>query len=208
MPPAWYGADEEGSLFGDDPASGWSLANLDSCLHVLSHVPGVTSPYLYCGMWASVFCAHTEDMNLLSVNYLHAGAPKVWYAVAPGPDAARLESLTAFHYAHEDKLCKQFLRHKMSLLSPIVLRKAGIPFTTVVQRPGEAVITFPGGYHFGFNSGFNVAEATNFGTYSCIVNPFISLTHYPQVFPNGFPLDCEPKFVCVAPIQLGSTCNK
>lgn len=163
MPPALYGADLEGSLFGKDPASGWSLNQLDSCLHVLSNVPGVTSPYLYLGMWASCFATHTEDMNLLSVNYLHAGAPKIWYAVAPGPDSVRLEQLAGFHYAHERKKCKEFLRHKRCLMSPIILRKAGIPFTTVVQRPGEAVITFPGGYHFGFNSGFNLAEATNFG---------------------------------------------
>jgi len=90
MPPAIYGADEPGSLFGnDDTASGWSLGNLDTCLHVLSDIPGVTSPYLFAGMWASVFCAHAEDMNLLSINYLHAGQPKFWYAVAE-PDAPRL----------------------------------------------------------------------------------------------------------------------
>jgi hypothetical protein len=163
MPPAWYGADQEGSFFGDDPAMGWSIANLDSLLHILSRVPGVTSPYLYAGMFASVFCAHTEDMNLLSINYLHAGAPKIWYAVAPGPDAARFEALAEFQYSVASKECKEFLRHKRCLLSPRVLQKAGIRYTTTVQMPGEAVITFPGGYHFGFNTGFNVAEATNFG---------------------------------------------
>lgn len=163
MPPAWYGADQEGTLFGDDEASGWSIANLDSCLHVLSYVPGVTSPYLYLGMWASVFCCHTEDMNLLSINYLHAGAPKVWYAVAPGKDSERLDAFATFQFGSMAKMCKEFLRHKRCLMSPHVLHKAGIPFTTVVQQPGEAVITFPGGYHFGFNAGFNVAEATNFG---------------------------------------------
>jgi hypothetical protein len=163
MPPAWYGADQEGTFFGDDPAMGWSIGNLDSLLHILSRVPGVTSPYLYAGMFASVFCAHTEDMNLLSINYLHAGAPKIWYAVAPGPDAARFEALAEFQYSVESKACKEFLRHKRCLMSPRVLQKAGIRYTTTVQMPGEAVITFPGGYHFGFNTGFNVAEATNFG---------------------------------------------
>jgi hypothetical protein len=163
MPAAWYGADQEGTLFGDELAMGWSIGNLDSLLHILSRVPGVTSPYLYAGMWASVFCAHTEDMNLLSINYLHAGAPKIWYAVAPGPDAARFEALAEFQYSVASKECKEFLRHKRCLMSPRVLQKAGIRYTTTVQMPGEAVITFPGGYHFGFNTGFNVAEATNFG---------------------------------------------
>ncbi|KAL7574476.1 hypothetical protein ACA910_015841 [Epithemia clementina (nom. ined.)] len=163
MPPAWYGADQEGTLFGDDPASGWSLGELDSCLHVLSRVPGVTTPYLYAGMWASVFCAHTEDMNLLSINFLHAGAPKIWYAIAPGPDAKRFEALCEFQYSVASRGCKEFMRHKRHLLSPMVLHKAGIKYTTAVQRPGDAIITFPGGYHFGFNTGFNMAEATNFG---------------------------------------------
>ena len=162
MPPATYGADQEGTLFhDDDAATGWSLGHLDSCLHVLGgRVPGVTSPYLYFGMWASVFCAHTEDMNLLSINYLHAGAPKIWYAV-PSAYASRFQALAAACFCHEK--CPEFLRHKQSLISPQVLQKAGIPFSFAVQHPGEAVVTFPGAYHFGFNAGFNVAEATNFG---------------------------------------------
>jgi jumonji domain-containing protein 2 len=163
MPPAWYGADEEGSFFGDDDASGWAVNKLDSCLHLLSNVPGVTTPYLYLGMWGACFAAHTEDINLLSINYLHAGAPKVWYAIAPGRDARRFEELAAFHYRQSENICKEFLRHKRSLLSPRILQKAGIPFTTMAQYPGDAMITFPGGYHFGFNTGYNVAEATNFG---------------------------------------------
>ena len=164
MPPATYGADMEGSLFGDDPASGWNLGQLDSFLQLLGpNLPGVTSPYLYMGMWGSVFAVHTEDMNLLSINYLHAGAPKVWYAIAPGQDARRFEALCEHYFAHAHQDCKQFLRHKRYLLSPMILKKAGIKFTFQVQYPGDAMITIPDGYHFGFNTGFNVAEATNFG---------------------------------------------
>jgi JmjC domain, hydroxylase len=164
MPPPTYGADMEGSLFGDDPAHGWNLGKLDSFLQLLGPaLPGVTSPYLYFGMWASVFAMHTEDMNLLSINYLHAGDPKVWYAVAPGTDSKRLEALAEHYFSHAYHDCKQFLRHKRCLLSPLILKKAGIKFTMQVQYPGEVMITMPSGYHFGFNTGFNVAEATNFG---------------------------------------------
>ncbi|GAX16546.1 jumonji domain-containing protein 2 [Fistulifera solaris] len=163
MSPAWYGADQQGSLFAeDDPAHGWSIGKLDSCLHVLDHIPGVTSPYLYAGMWGSVFCAHTEDMNLLSINYLHAGQPKFWYAVAE-PDAPRFLTVCQFHFALQAGKCPEFLRHKRCLISPAILKKAGIRYQTAVQFPGEAIITFPASYHFGFNMGFNVAEATNFG---------------------------------------------
>ena len=163
MPPAWYGADQQGSLFAEhDPAHGWSIGKLDSCLHVLDRIPGVTSPYLYAGMWGSVFCAHTEDMNLLSINYLHAGQPKFWYAVAE-PDAQRFLTVCQFHFSLQAGTCPEFLRHKRCLISPAILKKAGIRYQTAVQYPGEAIITFPASYHFGFNMGFNVAEATNFG---------------------------------------------
>ena len=150
MEPSTYGADMEGSLFRDAPACGWNVDRLESCLSLLRadapggdrddevfHLPGVTSAYLYFGMWASAFAAHTEDMNLLSINYLHAGAPKYWYAVAE-EDAARFESLAGSHFASQSAECSEFLRHKQCVLSPAILKKAGIRFTTCVQRPGDA----------------------------------------------------------------------
>ncbi|NXN06853.1 KDM4C demethylase, partial [Indicator maculatus] len=60
--------------------------------------------------------------------------------------------------------CDAFLRHKMTLISPSILKKYGIPFDKVTQEAGEFVITFPYGYHAGFNHGFNCAESTNFAT--------------------------------------------
>ena len=38
---------------------------------------GVTTPMTYFGMWRSFFGWHKEDADLLSINYLHWGAPKV-----------------------------------------------------------------------------------------------------------------------------------
>ena len=37
-------------------------------------------------------------------------------------------------------------------------------FLQVLQYPNEFIITFPKGYHGGFNTGFNINEATNFAT--------------------------------------------
>ncbi len=109
----------------------------------------------------SLLYVRSIDMNLLSINYLHAGAPKYWYAIAQ-EDADRFESLMASMFSHQSNVCTQFLRHKRSLVSPSLLTKAGISYTTQVQRAGEIIITFPGCYHFGFNTGFNCAESTNF----------------------------------------------
>ena len=167
--PAVYGADLEGTLFDQDYASGWNINQLSSCLQLLTvessspeaGLPGVTKSYLYFGMWGACFAAHTEDMNLFSINYLHAGAPKYWYSIARC-DAPRFESLAAHHFCTAASECPEFLRHKQYLISPAILKKAGIKFKTQVQRAGDAIITFPGCYHFGFNMGFNVAESSNF----------------------------------------------
>ena len=172
--PPIYGADQEGSLFDGESASGWNVDQLDSCIQLLLvdndndgeaaarvAVPGVTSAYLYMGMWASTFTAHTEDVNLLSINTLHAGSPKYWYSI-DREDSHRFESLMESYFPDEARQCSEFLRHKRNLLSPSILRKQGIRVYTTVQYPGDAMITFPGCYHFGFNLGFNVAESTNF----------------------------------------------
>jgi len=104
---------------------------------------------------------HTEDMKLLSINYLHAGAPKYWYSICP-EDSQRFESYATSRFGTAASGCPEFLRHKRYLISPALLKKAGIRYKTLIQRAGDIVITFPGAYHFGFNTGYNMAESTNF----------------------------------------------
>ena len=83
-----------GSLFSDETTS-WNVANLKSALSRLlpisENMPGVNTPYLYFGMWRAEFAWHVEDMDLFSINYIHFGAPKFWYAV-PQAKAVQLEN--------------------------------------------------------------------------------------------------------------------
>mmetsp|Transcript_6165 Transcript_6165/g.7063 ORF Transcript_6165/g.7063 Transcript_6165/m.7063 type:complete len:572 (+) Transcript_6165:66-1781(+) len=161
-----YGADNVGSLFEDYTLDGWNLNKLDSLLvYGLEGklLGGITSSMLYFGMWRSMFGWHTEDMELNSVNYLHHGAPKVWYTVPPA-HADRLESLAKSQFGDEANNCKEFMRHKNIMISPSNLKSAGIPFVKVMQKQGEVMVTFPRSYHAGFNVGWNFAEAVNFAT--------------------------------------------
>jgi len=123
---------------------------------------GINVPYLYYGMWKSMFAWHTEDMDLYSINYLHFGKPKRWYAIPPSK-GEKFERVAATYFPALRKDCKAFIRHKTTMINPYVLAKQdGITVNTCVQEAGQFMITFPYAYHSGFNHGFNCAEAVNF----------------------------------------------
>ncbi|XP_033929072.1 lysine-specific demethylase 4C isoform X2 [Melopsittacus undulatus] len=166
-----YGADINGSIY-DEGIEEWNIAHLNTILDVVEEecgisIEGVNTPYLYFGMWKTTFAWHTEDMDLYSINYLHFGEPKSWYAVPP-EHGKRLERLAQGFFPSSSYGCDAFLRHKMTLISPSILKEYGIPFDKVTQEAGEFMITFPYGYHAGFNHGFNCAESTNFATFRWI----------------------------------------
>lgn len=82
--------------------SGWKLSNSPWNLQVIARapgsltrfmpddIPGVTSPMVYIGMLFSWFAWHVEDHELHSLNFLHTGSQKTWYAV-PGDYAFTFE---------------------------------------------------------------------------------------------------------------------
>ncbi|KYN05401.1 PREDICTED: lysine-specific demethylase 4C-like [Cyphomyrmex costatus] len=160
-----YGADVSGSLTDPDVKE-WNINHLGTILDYVNKdygisIDGVNTAYLYFGMWKTTFAWHTEDMDLYSINYLHFGAPKTWYAIPP-EHGRRLERLASGFFPTSYQNCQAFLRHKMSLMSPQILRQYSIPCNKITQEAGEIMITFPYGYHAGFNHGFNCAESTNF----------------------------------------------
>uniref|UniRef100_A0A1B6CJQ5 [histone H3]-trimethyl-L-lysine(9) demethylase n=1 Tax=Clastoptera arizonana TaxID=38151 RepID=A0A1B6CJQ5_9HEMI len=162
-----YGADVSGSLTDKDETV-WNINHLGTILDYVNEdygisIDGVNTAYLYFGMWKTTFAWHTEDMDLYSINYLHFGAPKTWYGIPP-EHGRRLERLANGFFPSNSKNCPSFLRHKMTVISPHVLRKYSIPYNKITQEEGEIMITFPYGYHAGFNHGFNCAESTNFAS--------------------------------------------
>ncbi|KAG4303078.1 hypothetical protein PCANB_000666 [Pneumocystis canis] len=160
-----YGADMPGSLF-DDSVKEWNVANLDNILNKMGVIlPGVNTSYLYLGMWKATFSWHVEDMDLYSINYLHFGAPKQWYSICQ-KDASRFENIMRRIFPNDYKICSQFLRHKTFSVSPSVLAQNNIYVNRLVQHQGEFVITFPYGYHSGYNLGYNCAESVNFASHS------------------------------------------
>merc|ERR1712118_368771 len=114
-------------------------------------------------MRKATFCWHVEDMNLYSINYIHHGAPKTRYVI-PADYGERFETLAQGINPTAFRECKQYLWHKSMLISPTIVKNAGIPIYKTTQECGEIMITFPYAYHQGFNHGFNIAESTNFAS--------------------------------------------
>ncbi|VFQ62883.1 unnamed protein product [Cuscuta campestris] len=176
-----YGADLETGTFGSGfpkgshqvgsapdmkyISSGWNLNNFPRLPGSLlsyesSDISGVLVPWLYIGMCFSSFCWHVEDHHLYSLNYMHWGAPKLWYGI-PGADAIKLEAAMRKHLPDLFDEQPDLLHKLVTQLSPSILKSEGVPVYRCVQKKGEFVLTFPRAYHAGFNCGFNCAEAVN-----------------------------------------------
>ncbi|CAN1778041.1 Lysine-specific demethylase JMJ17 [Linum perenne] len=181
-----YGSDLDTSVYGSgfprlndqrpesvDPeswdeycASPWNLNNLPklkgSMLQAVhQNITGVMVPWLYVGMLFSAFCWHFEDHCFYSMNYLHWGEPKCWYSI-PGSEAGAFEKVMKESLPDLFDAQPDLLFQLVTMLNPSVLQEKGVPVYSILQEPGNFVITFPRSYHGGFNCGLNCAEAVNF----------------------------------------------
>lgn len=114
-----------------------------------------------------MFGWHKEDMDLYSINYLHAGYPKFWYGVDLR-DNKKFEEYVHTTFEDDYKECKEFIRHKNTLIHPRNLMQIGIRMKKATHYPGEFMVSRAVAYHSGFNSGYNLAEAVNFALPSWI----------------------------------------
>lgn len=133
--------------------------------HAGNEIPYLTKPWIYIGMIFSGLNWHFDDFFTYSVNYLHFGEQKTWYAI-PEEDAPKYRKLIS-DILGPDRIKKspKDLLEAEYMLTPEALRNAGIRCYGLDQRPGEIVITFPKSYHSHFNHGFNLAESVNLAPY-------------------------------------------
>lgn len=163
--PPVYAIDNEKSLYPNDWAY-WGL-NRINCEHSIIHntekvFKGINTPFLNYGMEYTTFAAHKEDSNLGSINMLHGGMSKLWYAI-PSSNSEKLEKLVKL-YTPKSIACDFIIRHKNVLIPPTVLEAKNIQFSKVYQEPGDIIVTTYDAYHQGFNLGFNFSESTNYAT--------------------------------------------
>ena len=68
-------------------------------------------------MQFSSFCWHYEDLFLHSVNYMHAGAPKIWYTI-PAFDRENFNKVAHEKLAMLFKKDKNFMLDINTMISP------------------------------------------------------------------------------------------
>ena len=69
-----------------------------------------------------MFGWHKEDLDLYSINYLHHGKPKFWYSVNLSDNEA-FEAYMQSKFPENFKRCKEFIRHKTTLVNPRTLHQ-------------------------------------------------------------------------------------
>lgn len=179
-----YGAGVDDSFFEQENHTIWNPNHLgtltDSVAKVystnrkiLEDKVGVTSPFIYHGGPISTFGLHCEDSNLCSFSYNHGPSAKIWYIIPP-KNATQLENVMRKTFPDDFKICDGILQHKYFFLTREFLEKHQIPYARVVQKANQVVVLSPHAYHFGFNTGPNVAEAVNFGTHRWLQKDMIS----------------------------------
>ena len=73
------------------------------------------------------------------------------------------------------------LMRKTVMMSPSILLARGVPVFRATQRAREMIVTFPRGYHSGFNHGFHTGEAINFAMPDWLPYGIASLQRYRSV---------------------------
>lgn len=160
-----YSSDQNTSLFADSCEFGnlnkFTIA--ESFLHTkaINHIEGIHIPYSYVGDIHTVFPLHIEDFDLYALNFLHLGY-KFWYII-PGSQREKLETLVNRLAKDSNITCNNFIRHKSLMIPPSVLKENNIQFSRVLQEKNQYIVVFSGGFHTGFNCGYNIAEAINVG---------------------------------------------
>ena len=131
--------------------------------YVLYFLVGVTNPRVQLGMWSSALGLHIDDHDLISIHYLHFGAPKIWYIINPS-SYAKFEELVNDTKLFRDLSvsCLSPLQHKSLLIDPSFLRSNSIEFCRIEQKVNEIIVIFPGTYHCYFDAGFNVCETVKY----------------------------------------------
>jgi hypothetical protein len=115
------------------------------------------------GMWSSSVGIHIDEHDLISLNYLHHGASKIWYIIHPTSYSKFEELVNELKlFSEVASSCLSPLQHKSLLINPSFLQLHSIEYYQIEQKINELVVIFPGIYHCYFDTGFNLSETVKY----------------------------------------------
>ncbi|CAF3131304.1 unnamed protein product [Rotaria socialis] len=143
----------------------FNMTDLSSLLkYYPQRIPGVTTPVVHMGMWSSAVGIHIDEYDLISLNYLHHGAAKIWYIIHPSCYSKFEELVNKLKlFSDISSSCLSPLQHKSLLIKPSFLDLHSIEYYRIEQKLNELVAIFPGTYHCYFDTGFNLSETIKYG---------------------------------------------
>ncbi|XP_062847089.1 protein Jumonji isoform X2 [Trichomycterus rosablanca] len=145
---------------------GWNLTvlsnNSGSILRHLGAVPGVTIPWLNIGMVFSTSCWSRDQNSLPYIDYLHTGADCIWYCI-PATEKSKLDKVVHTLLQANGTPGLEMLE-KNIMISPEVLRRAGVKVHRTVQQSGQFMVCFPGTFVSKVCCGYSVSETVHFAT--------------------------------------------
>lgn len=126
-----YLTDIDLSISDDRKLLPWTIDNMNQFLKKGKFTgDGITTPFIYAGVFGSTFPLHTEDIDLHSINILRSGAPKFWYTTRIA-DGRTIEEIATAHHPivideSTNRQCQHIIRHKSFVVEPSVLESYGI----------------------------------------------------------------------------------
>ena len=124
-------------------------------------LPVVTAPWLDCGALFGATPWQVEDQGLYTVHYMHYGSNQRWYSVPCSQADAFEEAMREIVPELFDAM-PDLLQRRLTMVSPGLLQRHGVPVYTTVQTAGEYIVTFPRVYRAGFSQGPNCIETSVF----------------------------------------------
>lgn len=143
----------------------WNLKvltnNSGSVLRSIGPIMGVTVPTIHVGMLFSTCCWYRDPHGLPWIEYLHDGAPKIWYGVPDSQSAKFKETLSNIVPSYCQKKTI-WLLSDTTMVPPNVLTNHGVSLCRTIQNPGEFILVFPKAFTSSICTGYSVSESVYF----------------------------------------------
>lgn len=146
-----------------------SLSTVPSSFYsyVSREIPAFTDPHTSYGFCFNSKPWKLEDFYAPTVNFLHVGDPRTWYAI-PSDSVDDLYTVCENTFQHDSPR----LSCRLPWMDPVTLQNAGVPVNSIEQQVGEIVVIFSKVPYCYFDHGYNCVETVHVGPSSWLPHAY------------------------------------